>query len=143
MSWEEFSRINVRAPKLAGVTADMGEVRVYPYGGAFAHVIGYVAKPNDKDIKSVKRRARSPTRCSTTPASASAVRGWRRRSTADLRGKAGAQKQEVDSKGRVVRQDPAARHSRRAGQGNPPDPRRRHPEPRAGGLWARNPAPSC
>ncbi|NBU28199.1 MAG: penicillin-binding protein 2, partial [Caulobacteraceae bacterium] len=48
LSWEEFSRINVRAPELPGVTADMGEVRVYPFGGAFAHVIGYVAKVNDK-----------------------------------------------------------------------------------------------
>jgi penicillin-binding protein 2 len=43
MSWEQFSAINIRAPELPGVTADMGEVRVYPYGGAFAHVIGYVA----------------------------------------------------------------------------------------------------
>ena len=31
MSWEEFSAINVRAPELPGVTADMGEVRVYPF----------------------------------------------------------------------------------------------------------------
>ena len=43
MSWDEFSAINIRAPELPGVTADMGEVRVYPHGGAFAHVIGYVA----------------------------------------------------------------------------------------------------
>src|SRR3954467_13419818 len=50
MSWEQFSAINVRAPELPGVTADMGEVRVYPYGGAFAHVIGYVAKVNKSDI---------------------------------------------------------------------------------------------
>lgn len=28
MSWEEFSAVNVRAPELPGVTADMGEVRV-------------------------------------------------------------------------------------------------------------------
>ena len=51
LTWEEFSRINVRAPELRGVTADMGEVRVYPFGGAFAHVIGYMAKVNDRDIK--------------------------------------------------------------------------------------------
>src|SRR5690348_847769 len=50
MSWEQFSAINVRAPELPGVTADMGEVRVYPFGGAFAHVIGYVAKVNKEDI---------------------------------------------------------------------------------------------
>src|SRR6202000_3572082 len=50
MSWEQFSAINVRAPELPGVTADMGEVRVYPYGGAFAHVIGYVAQVNKTDL---------------------------------------------------------------------------------------------
>ena len=50
MSWEQFSAISVRAPELVGVTADMGEVRVYPHGGAFAHVIGYVAKVNREDI---------------------------------------------------------------------------------------------
>src|SRR6202012_1151294 len=50
MSGEQFSAINIRAPELPGVTADMGEVRVYPYGGAFAHVIGYVAKVNKSDL---------------------------------------------------------------------------------------------
>ena len=50
MSWEEFSRINVRAPELPGVTADMGEVRVYPFSAAFAHVVGYVAKVNAADL---------------------------------------------------------------------------------------------
>ena len=44
LTWEEFARVNVRAPELPGVTADMGEARVYPFGGAFAHVIGYVSK---------------------------------------------------------------------------------------------------
>src|SRR5690606_8328836 len=50
MTWEQFSAINVRQPELPGVTADMGEVRVYPFGGAFAHVIGYVAKVNREDL---------------------------------------------------------------------------------------------
>jgi penicillin-binding protein 2 len=54
MTWEEFSRVNIRAPELPGVTADMGEVRVYPFGGAFAHVIGYVAKVSDRDLEKAK-----------------------------------------------------------------------------------------
>ena len=40
----------MRAPELPGVTADMGEIRVYPYSGAFAHVIGYVAKVSKDDV---------------------------------------------------------------------------------------------
>lgn len=106
MSWEEFSRINVRAPELAGVTADMGEVRVYPYGGAFAHVIGYVAKVNDKDIKSVKEAGKEPDPLLYNPGFRIGRQGVEKAFDEALRGKAGAQKQEVDSKGRVVRQDP-------------------------------------
>src|ERR1044072_6932484 len=51
LSWEEFARINVRSPELLGVTADMGEARVYPFGGAFAHVIGYVSRVSADDMK--------------------------------------------------------------------------------------------
>ena len=36
ITWEQFSAINIRTTELPGVTADMGEVRVYPHGGAFA-----------------------------------------------------------------------------------------------------------
>lgn len=106
MSWEEFSRINVRAPELAGVTADMGEVRVYPYGGAFAHVIGYVARVNDKDILSAKKAGISPDPLLYNPGFRIGRQGVEKAFDVELRGKAGAQKQEVDSRGRVVRQDP-------------------------------------
>jgi penicillin-binding protein 2 len=60
MSWEQFSAISVREPELPGVTADMGEVRVYPHGGAFAHVIGYVAKVNKDDIDQIKKKGAEP-----------------------------------------------------------------------------------
>jgi len=106
MSWEEFSRINVRAPELAGVTADMGEVRVYPYGGAFAHVIGYVARVNDKDIEAAKKAGISPDPLLYNPGFRIGRQGVEKAFDVELRGKAGAQKQEVDSRGRVVRQDP-------------------------------------
>ena len=37
------------ANELPGVMADMNEARFYPYGGAFAHVVGYVAKVSAED----------------------------------------------------------------------------------------------
>jgi penicillin-binding protein 2 len=43
LTWNEFARVNARLTELPGVTPDMGEMRVYTYGGAFAHVIGYVS----------------------------------------------------------------------------------------------------
>lgn len=102
MSWEQFSAINVRAPELHGVTADMGEVRVYPHGGAFAHVIGYVAKVNREDL--------TPTGPNSDPILLNpgfriGRQGVEKAFDLDLRGKPGANKVEVDANGREVRRD--------------------------------------
>jgi penicillin-binding protein 2 len=102
MSWEQFSAINVRAPELPGVTADMGEVRVYPHGGAFAHVIGYVAKVNREDLSSTGPNS-DPILLH--PGFRIGRQGVEKAFDLDLRGKPGAQKVEVDANGREVRQD--------------------------------------
>jgi len=103
MSWEQFSAISVREPELPGVTADMGEVRVYPYGGAFAHVIGYVAKVNREDIAPTGPNA-DPILLH--PGFRIGRQGVEKAFDVDLRGKPGAEKVEVDANGRQVREDP-------------------------------------
>jgi penicillin-binding protein 2 len=103
MSWEEFSAINVRAPQLPGVTADMGEVRVYPHGGAFAHVIGYVAKPNERDLTETGPNS-DPILLH--PGFRIGRQGVEKAFDLELRGKPGAQKVEVDANGREVKHDP-------------------------------------
>ncbi len=50
LTWEDFARVNVLAPELSGVSAEVGELRSYPLQGAFFHTIGYVQKANEKDI---------------------------------------------------------------------------------------------
>ena len=50
LTWEEFARVNLHADELPGVECDMNEARYYPFPGAFAHVIGYVAKVSDADV---------------------------------------------------------------------------------------------
>ncbi len=102
MSWEQFSAINVRAPELPGVTADMGEVRVYPHGGAFAHVIGYVAKVNKEDVE---KAGPNPDPILLHPSFRIGKQGVEKAFDLDLRGKPGAQKVEVDANGRQVRED--------------------------------------
>ena len=102
LTWEEFSRVNVRAPELPGVTADMGEARVYPFGGAFAHVIGYVSRVSEEDLK---REGPDPDPVLLHPGFRIGKQGVEKALDAELRGKAGAQKVEVDSRGRVVRKD--------------------------------------
>jgi penicillin-binding protein 2 len=102
MTWEQFSAINVRSPELPGVTADVGEVRVYPHGGAFAHVIGYVAKINKEDVE---KEGPNPDPIVLHPSFRIGKQGVEKAFDKDLRGKAGAQKVEVDANGREVRQD--------------------------------------
>lgn len=102
MSWEQFSAINVRAPELRGVTADMGEVRVYPHGGAFAHVIGYVAKVNKEDVEAA---GPNTDPIMLHPGFRIGKQGVEKAFDAELRGRAGANKVEVDANGREVRHD--------------------------------------
>lgn len=107
MSWEEFSRINIRAPELPNISADMGEVRVYPFGGAFAHVIGYVAKVSDRDVEAAKKDPTQDQELLHNPGFRIGRQGVEKAFDLDLRGRAGAIKAEVDAQGRVVSLDPA------------------------------------
>lgn len=104
MTWEQFSRVNVRAPELPGVSADMGEVRVYPYAGAYAHVIGYVAKVTADDVR---QAGPNPDPILMHPGFRIGKQGVERSLDRDLRGRPGALKVEVDANGRVVREDPS------------------------------------
>lgn len=105
MTWDEFARVNARLPELPGVTPDMGEVRVYNFGGAFAHVIGYVSKVSDTDLN--KAGPDEDQLLLHHPGFRIGKQGVEKALDLQLRGKAGGQKVEVDAKGRVVRKDPA------------------------------------
>lgn len=103
LTWEEFSRVNVRTPELPGVTADMGEARVYPHGGAFAHVVGYVAKVSDRDVAAA---GLNPDPLLHHPGFRIGKQGVEKALDTVLRGKSGAVKTEVDALGREIRKDP-------------------------------------
>jgi penicillin-binding protein 2 len=103
LTWEEFSRINVRTPELPGVTADMGDIRVYAYPAAFAHVIGYVGKVSKTDVT---KDGPNSDPILLNPGFRIGKAGIEKTFDLPMRGKAGAKKVEVDVKGRVVREDP-------------------------------------
>ncbi len=105
LSWEEFSRVNVRAPELPGVTADMGETRVYPSAGAFAHVVGYVGKINDREHDALSEAEKGQP-LFFHPGFRIGKQGVEKALDAELRGVPGGQKVEVDARGRLVRTDP-------------------------------------
>lgn len=100
LSWDEFARINMRVPDLPGLRADVGEMRAYPFGGAFAHVIGYVSKVSSADLKAAGANA-DPILLN--PGFRIGKQGIEKSLDLDLRGKAGGRKVEVDSHGYVVR----------------------------------------
>ncbi|MBU1348243.1 MAG: penicillin-binding protein 2 [Alphaproteobacteria bacterium] len=105
LTWEEFAKVNLYAPELPGVMADMNEVRYYPYTGAFAHVIGYVAKVSDRDVKAVRDRGEEPSPLLFNPGFRIGRSGVEKALDAELRGEAGGNRVEVDARGRVVAED--------------------------------------
>ena len=96
LSWEAYSRISMYSANFIGVHPEMGEKRNYPMGPAFSHILGYVAKANDKDVE------RDPK--AKHPAIRVGRQGIEKELEEVLRGVHGAQKSEVDAHGRVVRE---------------------------------------
>ena len=115
LTWEEFSKVNLHAAELPGVMADMNEARYYPFGGAYAHVIGYVAKVSDRDVKAIRDKGEQPPSILFNPGFRIGRQGIEKALDTDLRGEAGGKRVEVDARGRVVAEDVAG--SRPAVQG--------------------------
>ena len=96
LTWEEMARINVNAPDLPGIYVDVGTTRIYPQGPALAHVVGYVAPPNEADMGEDPMLALPGIRIGRN--------GMEKAQDQVLRGKAGALQMEVNSVGRVIRE---------------------------------------
>ena len=96
LSWEEMARIEVNAPELPGVLVDVGTTRQYPFGPQMAHIIGYVAPPNETDVARDTMLALPGMRVGRG--------GMERTHDEVLRGRAGAVQLEVNAVGRVIRE---------------------------------------
>lgn len=107
LTWEEFSKVNLHAAELPGVMADMNEARYYPFGGSYAHVIGYVAKVSDRDVKAIRDKGEQPPSILFNPGFRIGRQGIEKSLDTDLRGEAGGKRVEVDVRGRVVAEDVA------------------------------------
>ncbi len=105
LSWDEFARVNLYANELPGVMADMHDARYYPFGGAYAHVIGYVAKPNDRDVKAIRDRGETVPELLYNPGFRIGRSGLEKALDLEMRGTEGGNRVEVDVRGRVVAQD--------------------------------------
>ncbi len=96
IKWPVFSKLNISLPDLPGAIPIEGKSRHYPYGGVFAHVLGYVGKPNSAALEKEKDTLLRQ------PAFRMGKTGIEQSHDKKLRGSAGRQKVEVNSVGRTV-----------------------------------------
>lgn len=96
LSWNEMASLEVNAPDLPGIVVDVGTTRLYPFGPALAHMIGYVAPPNEADVAQDTMLALPGMRIGRA--------GLEKFHDKALRGRAGAVQLEVNSVGRVIRE---------------------------------------
>ncbi len=96
LTWNDMARLEVAAPDLAGVVIDAGTTRVYPQAEKLAHVVGYVAPPNELDEKGVPLLALPGMRVGRA--------GIERTREEVLRGDPGTVQMEVNAAGRLIRE---------------------------------------
>ena len=96
LSWDEFSRVNVRGPELAGIEPVVGETRNYPYKEDLSHVLGYVTRPDADD------QEEDPHPLLRQEEFRIGGDGVERLTDKKLRGKPGYRHVEVNALGRVV-----------------------------------------
>lgn len=98
LTWEQFARINIEAPGLPGVVADVGDVRSYPFQGQLAHVVGYVARASEKDLQE------NDDPLLQLPGFRIGKSGLEKALDLEMRGTAGTSHVEVNAYGRVIRE---------------------------------------
>lgn len=100
LTWEDVARVNVNAPALPGITAEVGQSRIYPWGADLAHVVGYVGPVSDYDLS----RIDDQDPLLQIPKFQIGKTGAENKLERKLRGSAGTKRIEVNAIGRVMRE---------------------------------------
>ncbi|WP_318464796.1 penicillin-binding protein 2 [Photobacterium leiognathi] len=100
MNEKQVAEFSVNEFHYPGVDIDAHLERYYPYGSALTHTLGYVAKINDRDIKSLKEQGIYNNYKATRTIG---KLGIERYYEDLLHGQSGYEKVEVNSRGRVIR----------------------------------------
>ncbi len=100
LTQEQVSIFAVNQHKYSGVEVKAYLKRFYPYGKTFTHVLGYVAKINDRDLERLAREEKDANYQATRDIG---KLGIERYYEDILHGTAGYQEVEVNSRGRIVR----------------------------------------
>lgn len=97
----QVARFAVNQYRFPGLEVKSYQRRSYPYGSALTHVIGYVAKINDKDVERLDKEGLLPNYAASHDIG---KLGIERYYEDILHGKTGYEEVEVNSRGRVIRQ---------------------------------------
>jgi penicillin-binding protein 2 len=100
LTWEDMAKININAPALPGITAEVGLSRVYPWGAELGHVTGYVGPVSDYDLSKIDDQ--DPLL--QIPKYQIGKTGVENKMEHTLRGSAGTKRIEVNAIGRVMRE---------------------------------------
>jgi len=96
LDWDRFAAVGVRLPELPGVAPSRGFARNYPAGAAVAHLTGYVGAATAEQFKETRDQLL------VTPGFKLGKDGLERTLEPLLRGKAGAKRDEVTARGKLV-----------------------------------------
>ncbi|MEY1556649.1 penicillin-binding protein 2 [Yoonia sp. R2331] len=100
LKWEDVAKININAPALPGITAEVGLSRHYALGADIAHVVGYVGPVSDYDLS----RIDDQDPLLQIPKFQIGKTGVENKLEHTLRGSAGTKRIEVNALGRVMRE---------------------------------------
>lgn len=96
----EVARFAVNQYRFPGVEVKGYQRRYYPYGASMTHVVGYVAKINDKDLVRLDKEGKLANYAATHDIGKLGIEA---QYEAILHGKTGFEEVEVNSRGRVIR----------------------------------------
>ena len=97
LEWEQFAAINLNLPHLPGVEPQVGKLRYYPQDDIFSHMVGYVGRPDGRDL-------RRDDPLLKVPGFRIGKSGVEKQFDDKLRGSAGSRRVEVNNVGRVIRE---------------------------------------
>ena len=100
ISWSQFARVSANLPTLPGLFPEVGSSRSYIENEAMAHIVGYVGPISKKD----KQRLIVSNPLFQIPNFQIGKTGIERELNSDLMGVAGVSRNEVNAKGRIMRE---------------------------------------
>ena len=96
ISWSTLEKIETNKYKLEGIFIAEDHLRIYPYKEVFSHLLGYINKPNEKEL--------ALPFISKMPNLDIGKQGLEKSFNPVLVGKAGQREIEVNSNGRIIRE---------------------------------------